>query len=219
MTDIAEIEDLVERHWRTIITLFDVDPNVAVSEIFAFENRMVEWTSTYSPNDAHILQATIQSVREGFAKRCRQDHLELRRDLGLSLKGDQRTMNILANLETPILLNPETYLHDFWRRAISLPPGQKQKVAQLWTEFYASSQQKLSSFPQEEQDAFFTRIAILNETYMKNYQTNPSLVRQIVGLPAEPPRSPGSQIGEAIVKTAVDATVGGGLSALFRLFR
>lgn len=214
----ADVHALVERHWCTVITLYDVDLNAAVNEIFAFEESMASWAGHCSPLEAQGLRSAIVVAREVFADRCRADHLQLRRDLDLPMQGNQLTMNLIANLETSTTLDPKMYLHDFWRTAIALPDREKHKAPKLWNDLCLSLQQRLSSFPKTEQDAFFTRIAVLNETYMKTFKNNPAMIRELVGSSPEQPSEP--PIGVALVKSALDAIVGNGMSSfLSRLFR
>lgn len=219
LVDRSSLKTLVEKHWRTIIVLLDADQNAAVAEIFAFEDYIFRSAENYSPAEADEFLSTVAEFRKELADRARNDHVALRRELGLNLVGDQNSMIILVNLETATTLDPKMYLHEFWRKAIVLPKREKQKIELFWNELCASLQQKLSGFPQHEQDAFFTRIAVLNETYIKNYPINPSAIRKIVGLPDEESKSQNKSLADTVVKTAVDASIGQVFSAIFGLFK
>lgn len=217
--DRLSLKMLIEKHWRTIITLYDADKNAAVAEIFAFEERIYMDSEKYSIAESDLFLSTIAQIRNEFASRARADHLALRKELGLNSVGDQRFMDVLANLETSTILDPKMYLHDFWRKAIMLPPGEKYKIESLWSDLCISLNQKLNEFPQYEQDAFFTRLAVLNETYMKNYSINPHLIRNIIGLPEQKNNLDSSSLANTVVKAAIDTSIGQFLSLIFGIFR
>jgi hypothetical protein len=212
-----ELREMVENHWRNLIRLAGVDPQMAAEEVFCFEATIEELTADLPPEQETWFRNALQRLRGEYAEWERTNPDALRKSLNVTGGGRGTATAWLANLETPPSVDLRSQQDAFWRELLVRGvPNQKAFQVQ-WTQFLANLQAQVSHLPQPEQDGIMTRVVLRNAQYIALAQRDREALKAQLGVSA--PQATPSPFANAVVETAVRATIWQGIGALFRAFR
>lgn len=107
----------------------------------------------------------------------------------------------------------EDLVDDFWRDALTSNLNGSQAQAK-WMDFVYDLQARVARFPKEAQDEVFMRAATRNAECMGIAQVSLDALRQKLGLPVS-----NSKLAEVAAETIINATLGQGIAAFFRILR
>ncbi|MFA4892118.1 hypothetical protein [Brevundimonas sp.] len=212
-----ELRDMVESHWRTLIRLAGVNPQMAGEAVFRFEALIEEMAADYTHDRGASFRSSLRALRSEYAEWERTDPDGLREKLKVTGGGRGEATAWLANLETPASVDLKDQQDVFFRELLVNGISNRRTFQARWEQFIAQLQAQVAHLPQAEQDGIMTRVVIRNAEYMALAQNDREALEAILGV--HRPSAGSSQVASVIVDTAVRATIWQGIGALFRAFR
>ena len=212
-----EVRAMVENHWRNLIRLAGVNPQMAAEEVFRFEAIIDQLAADLPPEQAAWFRSSLQRLRGEYAEWERTNPDTLRKSLNVTGGGRGIATAWLANLETPASVDLLDQLDALYRELLvrGIP---NQKAFQVrWDQFLAKLQAQVAHLPQPEQDGIITRVVIRNAEYIDLALKDREALKARLGVSA--PLAVPSPIANLVVETAVRATIWQGIGAIFRAFR
>lgn len=211
---------MVEDHWRSLIRLSGVNPQMAGEEVFRFEAMVDQLASQQPPDQEAWYRRTLQRLRGEYAERERIDPDSLRKSLNIMGGGRGTATAWLASLETPSNVDLLPQLDAFWRGLFAQGTPSPQSIQTQWGQFVVGLQAQVSRLPQPEQDGLLTRLALRNAEYLAIAGKDREMLRTRLGAAPSPVAgTTSSPMADMVVETAVRATIWQGIGALFRAFR
>lgn len=208
---------MVEDHWRSLIRLAGVNPQMAGEQVFRFEALIEQMAAGYPPSVATNFRETLKSLRAEYAERELTDPDGLRQSLQITGGANGTATAWLANLETPASVDLKDQQDAFFRDLLAngIPDARRFQVR--WEQFIAHLQSQIDHLPKPEQDGIMTRVVLRNAEYMAIAKSDREALKALLGVGSPSAVSP--PIANMVVETAVRATIWQGVGALFRSFR
>ncbi|RYG86250.1 MAG: hypothetical protein EON59_10400 [Alphaproteobacteria bacterium] len=211
-----EMRQMVENHWRNLIRLAGVNPQMAVEEVFRFEAIIGQLAGQLPLSQEAEFRRSIQSLRGEYADWERTNPDTLRTSLNVTGGGRGTETAWLANLETPASVDLKEEQDAFWRALLVNGIPNPKTFQSQWMAFLGGLQAKIAHLSQPEQDGIMTRVVLRNAQYIALAKDDRDALRAELGVPRSAELHSTTQL---VVDTAVRATVWQGISALFRAFR
>lgn len=218
----TELTEMVENHWRSLIRLSAINPQMAGEEVFRFEAQVEQLAAGYPAAHAATIRSFIMELRGKYAEWERNDPTGLRTTLNVTGGGSGTAMAWLVNLETPASVDLGDQLDTFWREILAKGIPNQRAFATQYSQLTAGFQAQIAHLPQPEQDGIMTRAVLRNAEYIQLAQANREGLKSRLGVHTAQP-SGGSpivnQLAHTAAHTAVRATVWQAIGGLFRAFR
>lgn len=213
----SELRDMVEDHWRSLIRLAGVNPQMAGEEVFRFEALIEQMAAGYLPPAAANFRDSLKALRAEYAERELTDPTGLRQALQITGGGQGTATAWLANLETPPSVDLKIQQDAFFRDLLANGIPDPKRFQLRWEQFIAHLQSQIDHLPKPEQDGIMTRVVLRNAEYMELAKKDREALKAQLGVSSPPSAS--APIANMVVETAVRATVWQGIGALFRGLR
>lgn len=162
----AELREMVEGHWRNLIRLAGISPQMAGEEVFRFEAMTEQMAAGYAQQQATSFRNALSALRGEYAERERNDPEALRKALNITGGGSGLATAWLANLETPASIDLKEQQDDFWRDLLANGISNQREFEARWARFVADLQAQVAHLPQPEQDGIMTRVVLRNAEYI-----------------------------------------------------
>jgi hypothetical protein len=212
-----ELREMVENHWRNLIRLSGLNPQMAGEEVFRFEAMIDQMALTYTPVQAAWFRSTVLALRARYADWERTDPDALRQALKVTGGGKGTATAWLANLETPASIDLRDQLDTFWREILVTGIPNPKTFEARSAQFIGKLQAQVARLPQPEQDGILTRLILRNSEYIALAQKDREVLKAQLGVFVPSPSV--STAPSAIAETAVRATIWYSIGALVRAFR
>lgn len=212
-----ELRHMVEDHWRSLIRLAGVNPQMAGEEVFRFEALIEQMAAGCPPSAVTNFRDTLKTLRAEYAERELTDPDDLRQSLKITGGGHGTATAWLANLETPASVDLKDQQDAFFRDLLANGIPDPKRFQLRWEQFIAHLQSQIDHLPKPEQDGIMTRVVLRNAEYMALAKSDRKALEARLGVSS--PSSGSAPIANMVVETAVRATIWQGIGALFRGFR
>jgi hypothetical protein len=212
-----ELRDMVEDHWRSLIRLAGVNPQMAGEEVFRFEALIEQMAAGYPPSAATNFRDSLKALRAEYAERELTDPAALRHALQITGGSHGTATAWLANLETPPSVDLKDQQDAFFRDLLANGIPDPKRFQLRWEQFIAHLQSQIDHLPKPEQDGIMTRVVLRNAEYMELAKRDREALKTQLGVSS--PASASAPIASLVVETAMRATIWQGIGALFRSLR
>lgn len=212
-----ELRHMVQDHWRNLIRLAGVSPQMAGEEVFRFEALIEQMAALYPSSAVTNFRDTLKVLRAEYAERELTDPDGLRQSLQITGGASGTATAWLANLETPASVDLKDQQDDFFRNLLANGIPDPKRFQLRWEQFIAHLQSQIDHLPKPEQDGIMTRVALRNAEYMALAKSDREALRARLGVSSSSAGS--APVANMVVETAVRATIWQGIGAIFRGFR
>ncbi|TFW12197.1 hypothetical protein EGY25_09140 [Brevundimonas intermedia] len=209
-----DLRHMVQDHWRSLIRLAGVSPQMAGEEVFRFEALIEQMAARYPPSAAMNFRDTLKAFRAEYAERELTDPDGLRQSLQITGGASGAATAWLANLETPASVDLRDQQDAFFRDLLTKGIPDPKRFQLRWEQFIAHLQSQINHLPKAEQDGIMTRVVLRNAEYMALAKSNREALKARLGVDSF--SSGSAPIADMVVETTVRATIWQGIGALLR---